>query len=58
MFISTFTGYMFASFGAVLGVSEQVRILFAGLGGYMGTRSIDFIEDYFKKKFNETSSPQ
>jgi len=51
MFISMFTGYVFATFGGVIGVSEEVRTLFAALGGYMGTRTMEFVEEYFKMRY-------
>ena len=48
--ISAFTGFMFASFATLIGVGDEARMLFAGMGGYMGTRSIDFIEQWIKQK--------
>ena len=57
MFISMFTGYVFATFGGVIGVSEEVRTLFAALGGYMGTRTMEFVEEYFKTRYIRPNAP-
>ena len=45
IFISGFSGFMFSQFGAWIGVSGDVLFLFAGLGGYMGPRALEIIEE-------------
>lgn len=42
---------MFAVLWTAIGVSEQIRILLSGLGGYMWTRTMDFIEEYIRDKY-------
>lgn len=48
--VSGFSGYMFASFGLFLGLEIPVAYSLAGMGGFMGSRAIDFIEDFIRAK--------
>lgn len=50
--ISTFSGYMFASFSSFLGLESQIAYSMAGLGGFMGVRALNFIEDVLRKRNN------
>ena len=50
VFISIFSGLMFGKFAWVLGIEEEFWYIFAWMGGFMGTRALDFIEDFIKQK--------
>lgn len=44
VFVSAFSGFMFAEFGTFMGVKETGLFLFAGIGGFMGTKALELIE--------------
>lgn len=50
IFVSAFSGYMFAEFAVFLGVKETGLFLFAGIGGFMGTKALEIIEKYITTK--------
>jgi fluoride ion exporter CrcB/FEX len=50
IFVSAFSGYMFASFAVFLGMEQTVAYSMGGLGGFMGVRALDFIEDFIRHK--------
>lgn len=53
VFISSFSGYMFAKFSTVLGIQSDVSYIFAGLGGFLGTRALEFMSDYVTSKMSK-----
>lgn len=50
--IAGFAGLMFGYFGDLFGVSENVRLMLAGVGGFMGYESLTFLFNQITKKFN------
>lgn len=50
MFVSGFSGFIFAKFSVALGLEPEMSYTMAGLGGFMGVRAIDFIEDVLKRR--------
>ena len=50
LLVSGFSGLMFAKFGSIMGLSDQAGFVFAGLGGFIGTRALDFMEEFIKRK--------
>jgi len=52
--VSGFSGYIFAKFSVALGLDIEMSFTMAGLGGFMGSRAIDFIEDILKRRNTPT----
>ena len=50
--LSAFSGYMFASFASLLGVDASLKYSLSGLGGFMGVRAMDLLEDIIRSKTN------
>lgn len=46
VFISAFSGYMFAEFALFIGIKETGLFLFAGIGGFLGTKALEVIENH------------
>lgn len=44
-FVSGFSGLMFAQFATFLGVTGEVQFMFAGIGGFLGTKAVDIVAD-------------
>jgi hypothetical protein len=49
MFLSGFSGLMFALFARGAGLSENLIFVFSGVGGYMSTSSLEYIFKKIKK---------
>lgn len=43
LFISCFSGVMFAQLSSIMGLSGDFKAALAGLGGFMGTRAIELL---------------
>lgn len=48
--ISGFAGLMFGYFGENLGVTQNIILMFAGVGGFMGYETINYIFNSITKK--------
>ena len=48
--ISSFSGYMFAKFSTLLGIQSDASYIFAGVGGFLGTKALEFMGDQLTKK--------
>jgi len=52
--VSAFSGYMFAEFAIYTGIKESGLFLFAGIGGFLGTKALEIVESYLKMdKFDQ-----
>lgn len=51
LIVSGFSGFMFAQFAQVVGASEKVQFISAGIGGFMGAAAIDLIQTWLLDKF-------
>ncbi len=51
MFISGFAGYLGAVLGSTLTDNDQLHVVFAGITGYMGVSSLDWIAMKLKSKY-------
>lgn len=47
VFVSGFSGYMFAQFAASLGFEPRAAAMFAGVGGWAGSAAVHFLFNRF-----------
>lgn len=50
VFISGFSGYMFALLGISMDMPQPFLFMMSGIGGFMGEQAIKFLSEYITKK--------
>lgn len=56
-FVSGFSGLMFAQFAGFLGWTGEVQFMFAGLGGFMGTKAVEHIAERILERTTTEKEP-
>ncbi len=57
VFISGFSGWMFALLGLSWSLPPQMLLMMAGVGGFMGTGAIDLVVRYLSQKVGSEELP-